>query len=810
MILKYTLSNMFQKPGRLIILMLCMVMACFFGFLAMDFSGSMKHLLAASASDTMGKADYLVVSLSKDGIEGVDLSGAGPVDVCYRIFRIKKELERSEREYDHAISTEVDVWAFGDYETAVRMELAPAKADPGLGEMVVGKKYSEKFGVGIGDTVMVPDSDDEDVAFTVVGIYDECGPLKDGYTAMISSDSVFQLLGGKTYRQAYVDLKEDNFTEFEEYMTAEHPALTWLPIYADDYILEMLDNLGYIIYLLFVLVFVLVIFVTISFTEKILTERMSVIGTLRSIGMSMKKTTFILLFENILYGVMGSMLGLALYLLLREILGAVAMDDFVDGAMGPISIPRFLIVIAGTILIQVLIPLKEVLKAVKTSIRDIIFENRDSECRVSVKKTIAGAAFIIGGMVVGFLIDNIVLDILCVLLVIVGGGMIITFLVRFLTQKLAVMFGKAGMPVAELASIECGTKKPNNGNAVLAVVAVTASIAIFVMGSSMLYGLNKPVYDTDVVVTGIADLRAEDYSYLEDYDSITEKEFIMTQEDYIGYTSGKNAPFEIWSLPSTKQYIGFGELPDTLAKDEMVLNRNAAQLMHAKVGDTVKLTFHDEGLFPQEREMRVVGLTKENRFDPSYVIMLNPETYKELFYDSVSMILIRTTEPEKLADQLDAAMTDGETVDTNQHIIAENKENNDKINLVLYAITFAAMGLTMVGISGNQMIGFVGRKKEYAMLHSTACSRKKIIRMIWIENAILFGIAVIAAMILSVPVVLMIAKVMRLTNLGLYLEARFDALVGCAFLLWLVTMLTAGTPIRGLKKMNTAVEMKYE
>ena len=232
--------------------------------------------------------------------------------------------------------------------------------------------------------------------------------------------------------------------------------------------------------------------------------------------------------------------------------------------------------------------------------------------------------------------------------------------------------------------------------------------------------------------------------------------------------------------------------------------------MRVKAGDTVKLTFHDDGLFPQEMELRVAEITKENRFDPSFVIILNPETYKELYYDSVSMILIRTTEPDRLADQLDAAMTDGETIKTNEKILAETKDDNDIINLILYAVTFAAMGLTIVGISGNQMIGFVGRKKEYAMLHSTACSRKKIVRMIWIENALLFGIAVICAAVISVPVVLLIARVFRLTNLGLFVEVRFDALIGCAFLLWLVTMLTARTPIRGLKKMNTAVEMKYE
>ncbi len=809
MILKYTLSNIFRKPGRLIILMLCLVTACFFGFLAMDFSGNLKDMVAESFSPQTGKADYLVVSLSKDGIEGEDFSGAGPVNICYRGMQRMTESKRTEREYDHAISSEVYYWFFGDYEKAVEMGLAPSGLELGLYEVAIGKEYSRDFGIEIGDTVMIKDSDDEDVPYTVNGIYDECGAVDDGYTGIISKESAL-LMGAKAFRQAYVDVLDDNFTEFEDYMAVQHPALTVIPAYADEYFIEVLDNLSYIVYLLFVLVFALVIFVTISFTEKILTERMSVIGTLRSIGMSMKKTTFILLFENILYGVMGSVIGLVLYLVFRSFMVAVAMEDFVDEAMGAISVPRFLIVIAATILIEVLIPLKEVLKAVKTSIRDIIFENRDSASRVSVRKTIVGAVFIVGGVVLGLPIDRIVLDILCILLVLIGGGMIITFLVRALAQKLAGLFGRAAMPVAELAAIECGTKKPNNGNAILTIVAVTASIAIYVIGNSMVYGMNKPEYDTDVVVTGTNEQRAEDYDFLDDYDSITEKEFISIQDDYIGYTVGKNSIFQVWALPSTDQYIGFGELPESLGKDEMVLNRNAAQLMGAKVGDTIKLRFHDEGLFPREMELRVAGMTTESRFDPSFVIIVNPETYKELYYDWVSMILIRTTEPERLADQLDAAMTDGETVKTNQKIIEETREDNDVINLVLYAITFAAMGLTIVGISGNQVIGFVGRKKEYAMLHSTACSRKKIIRMIWIENALLFGISVISAAVISVPVVLLISKIFRLTNLGLFMEARFDALAGCAVLLWLVTMLTANTPIRGLKKMNTAVEMKYE
>ena len=810
MLLKYTLKNIFQKPGRFIILMLCLIAACFFGFLAVDFGGSLKNIVGSLYKANMGKADYILISLSKEGIEGEDFSGAGPVNMCYRAYRVKTETERQEKNYSYAISSEAHFWFFGDNEKAVEMGLCPAASTPGLGEATIGKEYSEKFGIKTGDVITLKDINDEDVEFKVTGIFEEVGALKDGYSGMISKESAYQLLGYKNFKQAYIDLLNDNYEEFEEYMQKEHPGITVINTYGDEAILDLLHNISYILYLLFVLVFALVIFVTISFTEKILTERMSVIGTLRSIGMSMKKTTFILLFENILYGLTGSLLALILYLFVRKIMVNLLSEETLGTGLEHVNIPLFMPVIAGAVLIQLLIPLKEVLKAVKTSIRDIIFENRDTECRISVRKTIAGFALIVVGIIAGLCIDNIVLDIICILLIIVGGGMSIQFTVKFLTEKLAKLFGKSRMPVAELAAFECGTKKTNAGNAVLTIVAVTASLAVFVMGSSMIYAMNKSVYDTDVIISDISESRADDYAYLDDYESITEKEFYYKTYESIRYGGSNDEFFTVWSLPVTDQYTGFGRLPDELADDEIFINITAAQKMRVKAGDTINIRFHSDGLFPKDMTMKVAGISTDDMFGEGAMIMINAENYKELYDDDVNMILIRCSEPDKLVHQLEAALTGGEQVKSNAKLMEETEEDNKDINLILYIITLAAMGLTLVGVSGNQVIGFVSRKKEYAMLHSTACSRKKIVRMILIENALLFGISVLSAAVITVPVVLLIAKVFRLTNLGMIMEARFDTMAGCALLLWLITMLTARTPIRSLKKMNTAVEMKYE
>ena len=56
----------------------------------------------------------------------------------------------------------------------------------------------------------------------------------------------------------------------------------------------------------------------------------------------------------------------------------------------------------------------------------------------------------------------------------------------------------------------------------------------------------------------------------------------------------------------------------------------------------------------------------------------------------------------------------------------------------------------------------------------------------------------------------MMARIFLLADIGLNLTLRYDTMLLCLVLLWVVTMLTALSPIRSLKKMNTAIEMKYE
>jgi ABC-type antimicrobial peptide transport system, permease component len=211
-----------------------------------------------------------------------------------------------------------------------------------------------------------------------------------------------------------------------------------------------------------------------------------------------------------------------------------------------------------------------------------------------------------------------------------------------------------------------------------------------------------------------------------------------------------------------------------------------------------------------ERELIVKTVSDKSEFMSSPTIIISTDLYMEIFTDEPSEIFIHTDDPDTVKEILEDNLANGEDVKTNEEIILENEESNQSLIYIILGVIIASVILSLVGISGNQVISFVARKKEYAMLHSCACPMGKIIRMIWIENGLVFGVAGIVAFIMSIPLSMLASKAFVLADLGIGLTVKPGSLLIYIIILWVITLMTSLTPIRGLKKMNTAAEMKYE
>ena len=808
MLFTYLMKNIFAKPGRLIVILLCMIVACFSGFLALDLGSSIGDVFKDFGKAYVGEGDYLVVYFGPEGVTDELFEGTVPTEFIGRSGVKKREITRSEELYNYAITETVTLYSFSDPEKARNLECLQMETEPGDGEVAISKKYSEKYGYKIGDEITVFDYEDNPVALTVVNIYDNESYLSE-MSGYINADECSRILGKDTYNAGILGVDDNDRDEFEKFMAENHPNVVVTPAYMPESYRELFRNITYILYLVFVLVFVLVIFVTISFVEKIVVERMSVIGTLRSIGMSMRKTTFILIAENIIYGIAGSIIAFLIYLVSRGfILAWLGSFSGGNSDVGPVNFVKCGLVILGAILIQIIVPLKEILKAVKTSIRDIIFDSRDGEYKVSYAKTIIGFLFIIGGFSLGFTIKNLPVSIAAVLLMILGGGLSIQFIVREITLVLSKLFGKLKMPVAELASFETGSKKPNSSNAVLAVAAITASAAIFVIGSSLVATVKRPSYDSDIVVKN-ACLKTGKYEYLEEIEGVNKVDFIYEVFDAVAI-NGKSSDISVMALPKTDKYLEFGQLPGELGEDEVIIDVQKATLLGIKPGDTLEVTFHDTGIFPRTYTLTVAAVTEYERFLGSGMLIINEKLYNELYTDEVARIIISADNPDKVKVDIENTLINGEEVKTKAEYTADSKKDAGSVVLIIVGVMAAAIALTLIGISGNQVIGFASRKKEYAMLHSCACPKRDIIRMILIENGLLFGISVIVAACLCVPVTMLVEHIFILSDTGIFIVPRYETMFISLLILWVVTMITSMSPINSVKKMNTAIEMKYE
>ena len=812
MLFKYTLKNIFAKKGRLIIIMICMVAACFTAFMAADMGSSISDILMEIILVDKGTADYLVYYTGTEGITDSFFEGLPESKNVGRSSITKREIRRDEKQYNIALTDTLELMSFSDWDAAVDMKLLKPASVPKEGYVTINRHYSDKYGYKEGDTIILTDSDANEYPFIVGTVFEDTASTKDRFTGFITFEDITKVSKKKRMSSAYVDVLDDSERDnYEKALLEKYPTASANKMYAADMILEVFNMIKMIFYLMFVLMFLLVVFVTVSFTERIINERMSVIGTLRSIGVSMKKTAFILLFENVMYALMGSLIAFFAYFILRKVLFAVAASLGSPVDIGEIKPLTVLIVITGAILVQILIPGLEMLKAVKTSIRDIIFDTKDSEYKLSYPRVALGAGLILAGFVFGFIIRNMYFCMIALIMVVAGATLVLPIILRLLSKVLKRVFEKLKMPVAELASTEAGSKKHNFGSAVLAVASILVTSVVFVAGYSMLQSMKTAEYNADVIVSD-AKQRITKYEFINEIEGVDSLDFVYYQDSIfgtVGFGDGQKTGFEQFCFSDISLYSAMGEL-ETPEKNEIILNAAAANKLGVFEGDTITLTFHVNDLFPMEREVKVKQISKKSSMFGLATMILSEEMYKELYSSVPDKLLIRSSNPEQVEKELKDSLTSGEVIKTRQEIVEEEKKANTVTFLVLYGIIIGSVILTLIGISGNQVIAFASRKKEYAMLHSTACAMKSIVRLILIENGIVFGIAGLIAFILTLPVSQLTSRVFVLANMSMDMQVNFGVLFLYILGMWGITMLTAITPIRNLKKMNTATEMKYE
>ena len=819
LILKTTFKNIFCKPVRTLLVVFAIFMCALAAMFCFDLGGSLKTLITDIYAAHTGTAD---ISISGSEADPEKFPEDFPVYDMLKVNTFTDQIyESCPGEYYVATAEAVSIYGI-DLDKAAELGLID-RFELGTCEAVITDRLAELYGCEEGDVVSVHDNANEthDIVITKIVPLDVMNHFFRGYSMVVNEDTSNILSCGKEASAYYlIDVLDDSAVNTAlDVLKTTFPNCTVESYAMDESRQKVLDEIMAFMVLLFAVAFLLVVFVTASICNRIVSERMSFIGTLRSLGLSAGKTTLVLLLENILYALMGALPAVWLYTGLRgQIFGGLLSSMVTDDGM-TVSIPTpdlsaalVAAVVIGALVIECVIPLRAQLKAVKTSIRDIIFDNRDTAYKFSRFAITLGIVMAVTAIVAFFFRSNLLGAAVCLLSSVTALALLYPLLHKFVTDHVAKAAHKCDNEKWALSAKEAGKRKSTVSSGVLSATASAMCILIFTICSGMINMFSYTTYDCDVRADCMA--QPKYLSFVEHLDGVNETEYLYDKADWM-IINGEREAAQFYGLPEGgySMYNGFLEVPDSVESGTILISKFWGNRYGYSVGDEINVVFDPDGVFPIERTFTIAGYFEIETFESlknDFVISL--DDFIEIFHDTPATLLVRCDDPEATASALEMYSA-GKLmlVKTIEQYNAENRQSAASTSLIFTIVLAVAFVMTFIGMVSNQLLGFEGRKKECAVMVSTSMSKSTMMGILFREMLLTSAMSSTIGAIVGTALVAIIGGAIRASD-SIQLPMDIEALP--VILMWLgmiiIFALTVLMPVRNLKKMKLAEQLKYE
>lgn len=817
LILKTTLKNILGNPLRTVLVVFAIFACSFAAMLCFDLTSTGRTLISDLLSGVLGDSDIIASGKNFDP-EKI------PEDMPeYRIAKMRQlnEIiyEDIEGEYYLATNETAVIYSF-NIEDAEAIGII-SDVEVGDNEIVITEPYASALNVGIGDTITIHDIMRSPVEVTVRGIAqtDSLSMVYAGLSGIVNETTGDELMCGVDTLSMYlIDVADDSRTsEAYDKLNEAMPYAEYENIRDNDAINQTINQLVGIMFLVFAITFLLVIFITASICERIVSERMSYVGTLRSLGMSPHQTIVILLIENVFYALAGSLPAVLFYTYTRVVaLGASISSTAADDLQFTLNIPPMpsylgWCVVLGAVLIECIIPMKAELKAMRTSIRDIIFDNRDTAYKFSAFGIVLGFVFLAGAIVTFFMRKEIVLLGICLICSVIALAFLFPLILKGVTDIIKKLSGRANNVKWMLASIESGTRKSSVGSGVLAVTSAAMCVIVFSVALSLISFFTNDSFKCDVVVE--TSKNSEYFSYVKHLEGVTDWEYVYSMSDHV-LIDDEDMSSKFYSVPAEgyTMYEGFADVPENLVPGTIAIENSWAASHGYSVGDSIHMVIDPDGVFPIDKTFTIAGFFSSKEFSTTNNnFLLTEDDFLAIFHDQPQYLLIMTDNPQETADLISKyGVGSYKTVKTAEQLAEEKTTSGQQIRGLFLSVIIVAVAMSAIGMISNQLIGFDGRKKQCAVLLSTAMDKRTLSGILFDEMLITALTSVTTGALIGSVLLLIIRDTLR--NSTLTMQVKFDPLMILA--LWagmsLVFALTVLFPLRNLKKMKIAEQIKYE
>ena len=593
-----------------------------------------------------------------------------------------------------------------------------------------------------------------------------------------------------------------------------------------------------------------VIFVSLnSIVKIIINERVSTIGTFRSIGATKKQVVKMLILEMLMYTVIPAILGACI-----GILATKGMSSIIEmmlrsfGSSEKIDLTKYIfpvsaITVIVTVLFQMILSIMELLKVSKMSIKDSIFNKHTSIYKYSDTKIILGLFFLCIGIIT--IVKYTQLTYWYCLIGILSVFISIALIVPTVSKWLIKVLEKSKNPIIAMTTNTLKNSSLQINTNIIFIITVSVSLVIYSFFNYMASvekskqnQVNSDIYVEEIGadINSIYD-KTDEFYKLENVKSVSSI-FDITINEY-QYDTIKFANHTVdeihlvysndyESLLNSSNLLNVEvDLAKNLGKYEIIVSEYYKNVYGLKEGDIVVLNWStNEEHFEMKTpiNLKIVGFADLSKLQNNTIITsseLGQELNQLLFngYSNTkyfinlndnSIEMAKETRKTIISELGIHSNTITGNVFTKEGYVKNAKNSSETYMGFMIFIVVVIVGLALIGIINNQTVSFMERRRELATLYSIALSRKQLKNMILIENLLAFMNSTIASVVFYIIISKLVEYTLQILLIPISMKFTISGILVLLLVVAMILLVIQKSMREHIKNMNIVEEIKYE
>ena len=807
-ILTHIMRNIKEKKGRSILIIISLMIASITFILNLTIPNQIVETKMQQSRKAIGSSDIMVASFDVFNIDDLKLSDekikSVGVNSLYLIHKDKT-----------LVIYGTDIKKASEISLVTNIDLKD-------NEIIISKSTADKYNYKVNDTITL-EIEDSKYELKIKDIVDAKGLLSfKTLSGVINNNTYNKISGNKEneFSMYYMDVLDDKkIDEVNTYIKDNNKKYMVEKLVDKEKIREDNYYTQFILTIIFVMATIMIFFVVNTLNKMIVMERMPVIGTFRSIGASKRKMNRLLILENSIYGLAGGLVGAIISLIINRFAASLLLGGTNINTNMPVE--NLVFGILFTVALEILMSITSIIKSNKYSIKEIMFEGKNSKAGFNKKEMVISIILIIISTLLYFFVNdtNVISELISLVMFWIGVAYFIPTMMVILSKIICYIARKISSGSLLMAGKNLGFNKLLISSTRL--VVISTSIMLVIINISISF--NSMIDSYKVQFSGydgtIRDVSKKYYEYdlLKNVDNVKsiEYNFMYSIDNDITYNDGKTLDAGPMFLGMNKSAPSIVELDykiKDLKDDECLFDRILLKNNNLKVGDIVDFYLKSQD---KHIKVKIVGTVDSYYMSTQReIVVITDNMFRENITEVPFSIEFTVNDSSKVRDTIELMerqLKDPDiTIWTIDDFCNIQRKNINSFMSLFYIIISLALVLSFVGIINNQIISFMERTKEIAVLNSVCMSKKQLRKMLVIENITSNIVACTFGFIVSIMSLRYMNKLMY--GIKMYTDIQYQYIVGLIIMgiVLIVLLSTVIVPIKKMKKINVVEAIKYE